>query len=180
MVDEVAAGFADFMRARYDALARSAYLLLGDRGLAEDLVQAALLKTYEAWGSLRAIEAAEAFTRTTMIRLAGRQFRRRWRQEIPAAEFGALTARTPRADHQQEVPSAMDVRAALRGLPIAQRAVLVLRYFDDLTEAQTAAVLGCSVGTVKSRANRGLARLRADGFLAKQLDADDVMEARDG
>lgn len=180
MVDEVARSFADFMSARYDSLARSAYLLLGDRGLAEDLVQAALLRTYGAWDSLRALEAAEAYTRTTMIRLAGRQSRRRWRQEIPAEDFAELAngngSSQGGADHQLHLPATLDIRAALHALPLAQRAVLVLRYFDDLTEAQTAAVLGCSVGTVKSRANRGLARLRADGLLERET----VTEAQDG
>jgi RNA polymerase sigma-70 factor (sigma-E family) len=170
--DDVPPAFADFMSARYDALARSAYLLVGDRGHAEDLVQAALLKTYRSWPTLRVVEAAEAYTRTTMIRLAGRQSRRRWRGEIPSEEI-----RTDAASHQPEVEG-LDVRAALRKLPLQQRAVLVLRYFDDLTEAQTATVLGCSVGTVKSRANRGLARLRTEGLL--DTDIDSVTEARDG
>ncbi|MCW2523088.1 MAG: polymerase sigma-E factor [Frankiales bacterium] len=179
MTDDVPPAFAAFMAARYDALARSAYLLLGDRGHAEDLVQAALLKTYRAWDSLRAAQAAEAFTRTTMVRLAGRQARRRWRGEIPSDDFGADSAWIT-DDHQHRVPATLDVRRALRSLPLTQRAVLVLRYFDDLSEAQTAAVLGCSVGTVKSRANRGLARLRAEGLLTEHLDVDAVTEARDG
>ena len=98
MTDDVPPAFAAFMAARYDALARSAYLLLGDRGHAEDLVQAALLKTYRAWDSLRAAQAAEAFTRTTMVRLAGRQARRRWRGEIPSDDFGADSASAPEAD----------------------------------------------------------------------------------
>jgi RNA polymerase sigma-70 factor (sigma-E family) len=152
--------FATFVAARYPALARSAYLLLGDRDHAEDLVQTALIKTLRAWPRLAATEAAEAYTRTTMVRLAGRWSRRHWRGEIPSDIHDSVEA-GPAADPALD----LDVRAALAALPWSQRAVLVLRYFDDLSEQDTAAVLRCRPGTVKSRASRALATLRDSGLL---------------
>jgi RNA polymerase sigma-70 factor (sigma-E family) len=152
------AGFDEFARARYSALLRLAFLPVGDRGIAEDLVQTALFQTFRSWGRLRAAQAAEAYTRTTMVRLAVRWSRRRWHREIPTLDL-------PEPVHQEWVESITDAQRALSRLPWQQRAVLVLRFFDDLTEAQTADALGCSLGTVKSRSSRGLARLRADGLL---------------
>jgi RNA polymerase sigma-70 factor (sigma-E family) len=160
-------GFADFVRARYGALARTAFLLTGDRGHAEDLVQTALLVTAKAWDRLAAVEVAESYTRTTMVRLSRRWARRRWRHELPTSrEALALSAgSTPNA----EPAVGLDVRAVLATLPWEQRAVLVLRYFDDLSERETAAVLGCSEGTVKSRSSRALTKLRASGLLALEV-----------
>lgn len=152
-------GFAEFVASRYAALTRSAFLLVGDRGLAEDLVQSALLKTLGAWDRLAATQAAEAYTRTTMVRLCVRWWRRKWRGELPAGS----DERESVAD-DADAALALDVRVALATLPPAQRAVLVLRFLDDLSEQETARVLGCSLGTVKSRASRGLARLRASGL----------------
>lgn len=157
MTDE-ADGFSDFVAARYGALARTAFLFTGDRGYAEDLVQSALIKTLRGWDRLHDQEGAEAYTRTVMVRLAGRWSRRRWRGEISTELVDELRSEPNSA-------AAIDVRAALAQLPWPQRAVLVLRYFDDLTERDTAAVLGCSEGTVKSRCHRALAALRASGLL---------------
>jgi RNA polymerase sigma-70 factor (sigma-E family) len=167
------ADFVGFVASRYRALVGSAFLLVGDRGQAEDLVQDALFRTFLAWDRLRAVEAAEAYTRTTMVRLAGRWWRRRWRGEVPADtdETACAAWGVPVG-----VDVALDVRAALAVLPWQQRAALILRFFDDLSEVDTAAVLGCSVGTVKSRTSRGLASLRAAGILAYVMDG----EVRDG
>ena len=154
------AGFAEFARARYPDLVRTAYLLIGDRGLAEDLVQACLVGTLGAWDRLAAPEVAEAYTRKAMVRLVGRWGRRRWRGEVPTSSLPDSEQPGP------DVAMAMDVRRALARLPWEQRAVLVLRYFDDLNESDIAAALGCSVGTVKSRASRALTALRRDGLLA--------------
>jgi RNA polymerase sigma-70 factor (sigma-E family) len=155
-VEEDLAAFTAFAAARYRSLARSAYLLVGDRGHAEDLVQAALYRTFTAWSRLHAPEAAESYTRTTMIRLAGRWSRRRWRGEVPHAEPVTLSTACTAVDER-----ALALRVALQSLPRTQRAALVLRFFDDLSEAETAKVLGCPPGTVKSRVSRGLERLRA-------------------
>jgi RNA polymerase sigma-70 factor (sigma-E family) len=159
--------FAQFMSARYPALVRTADLLVGDRGRAEDLVQSALYRTLRAWPRLRAPEAAESYTRTTMVRLAGKWRRRRWTGELPAADPtpGQVTGAGGTVPSWREPDATVDTARALAALTPQQRAVLVLRYFDDLSEARTAEVLGCSVGTVKSRASRALAALRAEGLL---------------
>jgi RNA polymerase sigma-70 factor (sigma-E family) len=162
-------GFADFVRHRYGALARSAYLLTGDRGHAEDLVQTALITTLRAWGRLAAVEAAESYVRTTMLRLAQRAARRRWRREIPT-DWQQLCGEVATGQLQPEGAAAVvDVRALLAALPWEQRAVLVLRFFDDLSERETAALLGCSQGTVKSRTSRALATLRASGLALTEV-----------
>jgi len=154
--------FAVFVAARYRALVRTGMLLAGDRGHAEDLTQSALIRTYLAWSRLRDPEKAEAYARRTLLRLALRARQRRWTGEIAASRLPDLPAGefdSTRGD------LALDVRRALAALPVAQRAVLVLRYLDDLSEAETARLLGISPGTVKSRAARGLARLRQAGLL---------------
>jgi RNA polymerase sigma-70 factor (sigma-E family) len=166
--------FREFAAARYGALVRTGFLLAGDRGHAEDLAQSALLKTYLAWGRLRAPENAEAYARRTLIRLAGRARRRRWTGELPVGQVAESVARTsgpglfpvpgPAVDH------AVDVRRALAALPAGQREVLVLRFLDDRSEAETASLLGISAGTVKSRVSRGLASLRQAGLLAAEGD----------
>jgi RNA polymerase sigma-70 factor (sigma-E family) len=133
-------------------------LLTGDRALAEDLVQTALAKTYLAWGRIRDREAVEAYTRRTMVTTYASWWRRRWRGEVPT---GTLPDR-PGDDPYGQVDSSLPLRAALARLPRRMRAVVVLRYWDDLSAAEVAAILGCSVGTVQSQASRGLAKLRAD------------------
>jgi RNA polymerase sigma-70 factor (sigma-E family) len=160
--------FSEFVARSYRPLVRTAYLLVGDAGHAEDLVQSALMRTMRSWHRLRATEAAMAYTRVTIVRLAGRWRERRWRGEIPS---DALPDRSDGAE--SSAVAALDVRAALARLPWAQRAVLVLRYFEDLTEPQTAELLGCSTGTVKSRASRGLATLRETGLLGNQTEVHD-------
>jgi RNA polymerase sigma-70 factor, ECF subfamily len=163
--------FREFAAARYGALVRTAFLMAGDRGHAEDLAQSALLKTYLAWGRLRAPENAEAYARRTLIRLVARSRRRRWVGEIPAGPDLDLAASAGSAgtDHAS-LDGVLDVRRALAALPAGQREVLVLRFLDDRTEAETATLLGISVGTVKSRTSRGLAALRQAGLLDAEGD----------
>ncbi|MBO0870502.1 MAG: SigE family RNA polymerase sigma factor [Micromonosporaceae bacterium] len=161
--------FEEFVAARYPSLVRTGYLLTGDRGHAEDLVQHALAHTYLAWNRLDEVANAEAYTRTVMVRQVVR-WRRRWRSEVPTDPLPEPTGTEPTgADHASTVETAQAVRRALARLPAAQRAVLVLRYFDDLSEAQIAEVLGCSPGTVKSRSSRALAALRAAGLLSSAV-----------
>ncbi len=152
--------FLAFVAARYAPLVRTAFLLTGDRGHAEDLAQSALIRTYLAWGRLRAPQNADAYARRTLARLAARSRRRRWNAEIPTEHIAAPAAAAP------DDGVAVDVRRALAALPAGQRAVLVLRYLDDQSESETAELLGISVGTVKSRASRGLGQLRRAGLLA--------------
>ena len=160
--------FADFVAARYRALLRTGLALTGDLGHAEDLAQSALIKTYLAWGRLRDVANAESYARRTLVRLALRERQRRWHGEIssgrlPEPDPAALVAGQGDSDDL-----AIDVRRALAALPAEQRAVLVLRYLDDQSEAETAHLLGISPGTVKSRASRGLASLRAAGMLVTE------------
>lgn len=161
--------FTDFVGARYAALLRSAILLTGNRHTAEDLVQEALLRTYSAWHRVEVIGAAEAYTRTTMVRLLIKDRRRRWSGEIPTAELPDR----PGGWIDERTALVVTVRDALRQLPMDQRLVLVLRYLEDLSEAEVARVLGCRVGTVKSRTSRAIAKLRE-----LQLLAPDPADAR--
>lgn len=157
--------FRDLVRARGDALARTAYLLTGDWAKAEDLVQSALATTWSHWRSLHSTAAAESYTRTCMARLATSWWRRRWRGEVPTADLPDRAGHSPYDD----VDVAHSVARALTALPARQRAIVVLRYFDDLSETDTAAALGIAVGTVKSGHAAALAKLRAldcwDGVL---------------
>jgi RNA polymerase sigma-70 factor (sigma-E family) len=160
------AEFADFVTARYRALVRTGLLLTGDNGHAEDLAQSALIKTYLAWGRIREPASAEAFARTTLVRLALRARQRRWNNEITTGRIPETAS--PTVDGTGPNDLVLDVRRALAKLPADQRAVLVLRYLDDQSEAQTAQLLGISQGTVKSRASRGLASLRQAGLLDRE------------
>lgn len=146
--------FGAFVAASWPALVRTGRLLSADVAIAEDLAQSALLKTYLRW---RSIDDPGAYTRAVMARLAMRAIRRRWRGEVPTAEL----PERPGPDEAYDVDSADAVRRALARLPADQRAVITLRFYCDFTEAQIAEVLGCSPGTVKSRAHRALVALRA-------------------
>jgi RNA polymerase sigma factor (sigma-70 family) len=173
--------FAAFVAARYRALVRTGLLLTGDTGHAEDLAQSALIRTYLAWGRLRDPANAEGYSRRTLVRLALRARQRRWTAEIAAGRTpggprpsAGLEGPRPSAGLQGPRPTAglegpddlaLDVRRALAALPSGQRAVLVLRYLDDQSEEETARLLNLPLGTVKSRAARGLASLRDAGLL---------------
>jgi RNA polymerase sigma-70 factor (sigma-E family) len=141
-------------------------LLTGDSGHAEDLTQSALIKTYLAWGRIRDPANAESYARKTQVRLAVRARGRRWRGEIAAARVPERASGQTAGASQDDL--ALDVRRALAALPVDQRAVLMLRYLDDLSEAETARLLGIPVGTVKSRAARALASLRQTGLLDRE------------
>lgn len=162
MADE--AEFDNFVVARSQALTRSAYLLVQDAGLAEDLVQTALTKAWFAWGR---IDDPEAYTRRIMATTATSWWRRRWIREIPAERPLAYAAD---AADLEGLAEGQDVWEALAHLPRRQRAVVVLRYVEDRTEAETAALLGCSVGTVKSQCSKALAKLRLDSTLSSVVD----------
>jgi RNA polymerase sigma-70 factor (sigma-E family) len=144
---------------RSDALLRSAYLLTGDPHLAQDLVQSALVRTYLRWGTLRSPAAGEAYVRRTMFTQAASSWRRKWHGEVPSSPALPDGAAASEDLELREV-----LRRALLTLPPQQRAVLVLRFYEDMSEAETARVLGCSPGTVKSRTSRGLAALRDAGL----------------
>jgi RNA polymerase sigma-70 factor (sigma-E family) len=148
------AEYTDFVHATWPSLYRTAYLLLGDHALAEDLVQTALAKTYASWGSVRELGAAPGFARTTLVNTAASWFRKKsWRNEL-------ATETLPEPAHDPDHSSRPAVIGALRHLPPRQRAVIVLRYYEDQSVAQTALALSCSEGTVKSQTSDALARLR--------------------
>jgi RNA polymerase sigma-70 factor (sigma-E family) len=150
--------FDAFVRARTPALLRSAFLLTGDQQLAEDLVQSALTRTHLAWKRLDDVANAEAYARRTMYHLQVSWWRRRRVAEVLPGE---LPDRAGAGDHAGTVSLRLVLRAAMLRLSARQRAVLVLRFFEDRTEAEAADLLGVSVGTVKSQTARALARLRA-------------------
>lgn len=146
--------FEQFVAASSDRLVRTAYLLCGDRGHAEDLVQTALLRTARRWRTAR--EQPEAYARRVVVNLA----KDRWRSlgRRPSETSIEMDVAIPVTDG---VADRDELVRATRQLPAGQRAVLVLRYFDDLSVEETAAALGCSTGTVKSQTARALERLRA-------------------
>ncbi len=153
--------FDAMVRGRSTALLRTAYLLTGDWRLAEDLLQTALGKTYLRWSALRDPGAGEAYVRRVMATTYAKWWRRRWRGEVPTRELPDTRV----ADHSDATALRATVARALDALPAQHRVVLVLRYFDDLSEAEVAELLGCAPGTVKSRTARALAALRGLGLL---------------
>ncbi|WP_428964348.1 SigE family RNA polymerase sigma factor [Micromonospora fluostatini] len=156
--------FDEFVRSRSPALLRSAYLLTTDRHAAEDLLQEVLERLYAKWR--RARSAPDAYARKIMVNRATDRWR--WRGRRPEAPLHDVVLPSS-GDHADEVAVRQAVLGALRTLPPRQRAAVVLRYLDDLSEAETAQVMRCSVGAVKSHSARGLARLRAQTGLHHDL-----------
>jgi RNA polymerase sigma-70 factor (sigma-E family) len=151
--------FDEFVAGNLEQLLTTAYLITWDAGDAEDLVQECLFKVARRWPRVRAMAQPRAYARRVLVNVAfddarGRA-RRRSELDEPAAAIDG-----PARDLLVGLETRAELLDALALLTPRQRAVLVLRYFNDLTEAQTAEVLGCSPGTVKSSASRGLARLR--------------------
>ena len=162
---EARADFDAFVGARSSALLRTAYLLTRDHALAEDLLQTALAKAWFAW---RRIDGEpEAYVRRILVNTYATWWRRRWNGEHATDE---LPEPAPTGDVHAHSDASHDLWSALGRLPRKQRAVVVLRYFEDLTEAETARVLGCSVGNVKSQASRALAKRRIDPALTIEED----------
>jgi RNA polymerase sigma-70 factor (sigma-E family) len=150
-------GFNEFVMARTGALSRTAYLLTGDHHLAEDLLQVALSRVASRWPEVRG-GRPEAYVRRVLVNEFLSWRRRRRYHEQPVAEPEPASVRP---DVASAVVRRMLIGQALARLSPRQRAVVVLRYFDDLTEADAAEVLGCAIGTVKSQTHNALARLRA-------------------
>jgi RNA polymerase sigma-70 factor (sigma-E family) len=150
--------FERLVRDRSFALKRTAYLLTGDHHLAEDLLQAALTKTYLRWGTLRDEGAAEAYVRRVMVSISTRWWQRRWHGERPTE---VLPDRVGDTDEYAHADERSVTRVLLDGLAPRQRAVVVLRFYEDLPEREVADLLGISVGTVKSTTSKALVRLRA-------------------
>lgn len=153
--------FGRYVMGAYPELLRRARLLVGDRSQAEDLVQVALMSTYTHWSR---VVAPDAYIKTVMARKVIGWRARRWNGERPTHPLPEELADVAGSD----VDLSVAVRRALLALPPEQRAVVVLRYFDDCSEAEIAGILRCSPGTVKSRSARALAALRHQGLLAEE------------
>ena len=159
MADE--AEFDAFVVARSPALLRTAYLLVQDEGRAEDLLPTALTKAWFAW---RRIDEPERYVRRILATTSASWWRRRWTGETPTS---VLPEPTPRGE---DPAGSHDLWDALGHLPPRQRAAVVLRYLEDRTATETADLLGCSVGTVKSQCAKALAKLRVDEALQPAVD----------
>ena len=154
-------GFRDYVTARSRSLLRTAYLLTGNRADAEDLVQAALAKTYLAWDRIEDRGALDGYVRRAMVNTHISWWRRRRLEEYPTDEIPDQAV----ADHAGSSDLQDTLRRAVDRLPQRMRAAVVLRYFEDMTEAEVASVLGVSLGTVKSTVSRAVAKLRIDAEL---------------
>ncbi len=159
MADE--AEFDAFVATRTQALLRTAYLLVQDEGLAEDLLQTSLTKAWFAWSRIEG--EPEASVRRILVTTSASWWRRKWTRETPTAELPERVSSDGSHDWQ-------DLWDAIGNLPGRQRAVVVLRYVEDRTEAETARLLGCSIGTVKSQCAKALAKLRLDAALEPAVD----------
>jgi RNA polymerase sigma-70 factor (sigma-E family) len=153
--------FPDYVTERRRSLLRTAYLLTGNRADAEDLVQAALAKTYLAWDRIEDRRALDGYVRRAMVNTHISWWRRRRLEEYPTDEIPDQVV----ADHSGTSDLQDTLRRAVDRLPQRMRAAVVLRYFEDMTEAEVADVLGVSLGTVKSTVSRAVAKLRIDAEL---------------
>lgn len=158
-VDE--AEFREFVTSRGRALLHAAYLLTGNLADAEDLVQSALAKTYQAWGRIEDRKALDGYVRRAMVNTHISWWRRRRLDEYPTDEVPEL----PIADTSGNSELHDTLQRAIDRLPQRMRAAVVLRFFEDMTEAEVADVLGVSQGTVKSTVSRAVAKLRTDADL---------------
>jgi RNA polymerase sigma-70 factor (sigma-E family) len=161
--------FREFVAATGPALLKTARLLTGDWHLGEDLLQATFAKVYRHWGRAGQWDSPLAYTRTAMVNTYCTWRRRRWHREVAHSSPGEHTAAQ---DVAEEVAAADALGRALMTLGRRERAVVVLRYFEDLSVAQTAEVLNCRPGTVTSLASRALGRLRQDACLGRTRELE--------
>jgi len=155
--DDGGEDFSAFALSRWPGLVRLAFGLTGDSWMAEDIAQTALARAYVSWRRVSRADDPDAYLRRILVNASNRRFRRRRVIEQPG-DPPEVAVEGP-ADLVGERAALL---AALRQLPPRQRAVIVLRYWDDLSDVQIAAALGCSPGTVRSQLSRGLATLRAN------------------
>jgi RNA polymerase sigma-70 factor (sigma-E family) len=157
-------GFGEYVSARSRALLRTAYLLTGNVADAEDLVQAALAKTFLAWDRIEDRGAVDGYVRRAMVNTHISWWRRRRVEEYPTDEIPDQAV----ADHAVSSDLQETLRRAIDRLPQRMRAAVVLRYYEDMTEAEVAEALGVSLGTVKSTVSRAVAKLRTDADLQSE------------
>jgi len=150
------ASYVDFVSGRWPALFRLAYLLTGSQERAEDLLQSVLMKAYASWGRIHRMESPDAYVRRMLVNGAISAGRRGWRREHPTGRVPD----TPVGGHEQQYVDRDALWSIVQGLPPRQRAVVVLRFYEDLSESEIARVLDCSPGTVKSQASDALRSLR--------------------
>src|ERR1700690_508761 len=162
-------GFRDYVSSRSPALLRTAYLLTGNRSDAEDLLQVALAKTYLAWRRIEDFSSLDGYVRRAMVNTHISWWRRRRVEEYPTNE----TPDQPVQDNVDDSEMHDSLSRALRRLPERMRAAVVLRYYEDMSEAEIAGVLGVSLGTVKSTVSRAVAKLRIDAELIGDFGAID-------
>jgi RNA polymerase sigma-70 factor (sigma-E family) len=161
--------FAGFVEARERALQRTAWLLTGDWALAEDLVQTALARTWPRWARISERDDPEIYVRKVMLNTWSTWRRRRWRGEEASV---TMPERPAPGDLATDVAARVAIGQVLGRLTDRQRTVLVLRVFDDLSEAQVALVLDCAVGTVKSTLSQALAKLRNEPMIAELMELE--------
>ncbi|MFJ9818135.1 SigE family RNA polymerase sigma factor [Streptomyces sp. NPDC101151] len=162
--------FQSFVIGRWPRLMRTAFLLTGEQHAAEDLVQSTLERVYVAWRKVGSADDPEAYVRRVMINAHARRHRRRLKEFLAPRDDSGLVREMP--DTGDRIAQADDRSALLKALahlPARQREAVVLRYWEDLTETQTAEAMGCSVGTVKSNTAKGIAKLRAVPGLAETV-----------
>lgn len=155
------ADFTAYVDARGKTLARLAYLLTGDREAAEDLLQNALAKCYRHWDRIRLVDLPDAYVRRVMVNESNSRWRGLMRRKESAGTHVLDILDPPVPTSGLDPGESIDLWNQVQSLPRQQRAVVVLRFYEDLSEAQTARVLGCSVGTVKSHTSRALGALRS-------------------
>jgi RNA polymerase sigma-70 factor (sigma-E family) len=168
--------FHDYVAARSSSLLRTAYLLTGNKADAEDLLQAALAKTYLAWCRIEDFGSLDGYVRRAMVNTHISWWRRRRLEEYPTDELPDQ----PVTDHVGDSELHDSLSRALRRLPERMRAAVVLRYYEDMSEAEIAGVLGVSLGTVKSTVSRAVAKLRIDAELMGDFGVPRQRDARPG
>ncbi|WP_101789775.1 SigE family RNA polymerase sigma factor [Nonomuraea indica] len=156
------ATYQDFVLARSDLLLRTSYLLTRDWALAEDLLQESLAKAWFAWPG---VEEPEAYVRRVLVTTYTSWWRRRWRRELPSADLPDI----PAGDAAAGLGEREALWQAVGRLPAKQRAVLVLRFYEDLPVTEVARLMGCNPGTVKSQTAKALAKLRVDESIVREL-----------
>jgi RNA polymerase sigma-70 factor (sigma-E family) len=161
------AEYSEFASSVWPTLYRTAIMIVGDRQLAEDLVQSALVKTYLAWPRLRETDKAHAYTRRVMVNVARDWFRKRsWTHE--STSDTASDANTPSGDHSSALVDRVTMADLLQSLPLGQRSVVALRFLEDLSVQETADLLNVTTGTVKSQTSAALATLRSHAHLVTE------------
>ncbi len=153
--------FDEFTAGRLPALLRFTGVLTGDRHLAEDVVQDVLLKAHHRWNIIASKDSPEAYVRRMLVN-EYISWRRKWARIMPTGDLTDIVDQTPGRDHATEHADRSDLSDRLRQLPARQRAVIVLRYYEGLSHAEVADLLGCSVGTIRGYASRALATMRMD------------------